>query len=49
MTPGDLVIQHETNLTLIFIKFTHWGGFEGQFIFPDGTIRTLGTWGVKKI
>jgi hypothetical protein len=49
MKSGDIVIQNETNLTLIFVKFTHWGGLQAQFIFPDGTIKELGTWGVKKI
>ena len=53
MKPGDLVKWSASGddriFVLTFLKRTHWGGLYGNFLFPDGSVRELGMWGVKEI
>ena len=49
MKPGDLVKWRKDGNILTFLKFTHWGGLYGNFLFPDGSVRELGTWGVRRL
>jgi prepilin-type processing-associated H-X9-DG protein len=54
MKPGDLVKwsargDEEEVFLITFLKFTHWGGLYGNFLFPDGSVRELGTWGVRRL